>query len=240
LWRDEKEIKMGWTFFLVLLLLILVLPLVVVYGLTRRQFGQETARKNSLVVFISILVGTGLVVGLRFLPGHRGESLLTIVLLVVTLAACVGLVRYRTQVAEAGDVLVDMGCPPRFRFLAAIGFLSMIVAGGLSVYRGLTAEEPFELEWWRHLVQGLFSLVCGASLILWWSRGTTVHRTGIAGPGFFLPWERIEGYAWDENPPGVLKLRVQRRIPFLGETPIRTDPERRAEIEEVLQQFLPL
>jgi hypothetical protein len=81
---------MGWTFFLLLLLLILVLPLVMVYGVTRRQFGQETARKNSLVLFICILVGTGLVVGLRFLPGHRGEGLLTIFLLVVSLAACDG------------------------------------------------------------------------------------------------------------------------------------------------------
>ncbi len=230
---------MGLGFWLGFLLLVVALPLAVSYRVTRRQHGKETARKNLPVVLVCLVAGAGFVLGLRYLPGGWGDFLLPPFLFVLSLALCVGLIRFRIQVAGAGEELMFMGRSRGYRILAGVGFLGAMTLVGLSLYLGLSSEEAFGVVFWKAVAVSVLYLILCVCMVLWWAPGTKIYMAGVAGNGTFILWERIEGYAWVEKPPGVLKLRIRRRLPITREIPLRTDPGRRGEIEEIFHRFLP-
>ncbi len=143
------------------------------------------------------------------------EGILSIVLVVLILAAWVHFITWPLRKRRAGPVMLDLG---RSKIRLILGLFSAIFFAAifLSAFRGGGMFQFPTLSLLDKIVLGLCWL---SSVAISLDIGLTkleMRERGILHFGEFLKWERIESYEWKGKKGHTLKVRARWRLSFLG------------------------
>jgi len=142
-----------------------------------------------------------------------------------------------TSRRRAGKVLVDI-IPYPNKTVSLIGaglFILLGFTGGYSVF-----WRTSEYAW---LISSVIGLCIGTMQILTAFSRIQVCENGILAYVDLVKWKKIESFSWaDHNRETyTLKLRYRGRLPgFLRNGAIPVPVEKKAELESILEQYLPM
>lgn len=145
---------------------------------------------------------------------------------------------FAKQTAQAGEVLLELNRPQLNTAIGVVGIGGGFIAALASILEGLIEDPAETMAQFSDLSRGVFWFSIAG---YWWfvyRSKWSIRQRGIAMFGQFLPWEKIEGFRWEEGEPLTLYLRVRKRFQWGRTVPVRIPADRRKAVSEILMRNL--
>lgn len=208
--------------------------LLLVFFLTKHQFGWRVARLHTLLVAagLGVIFGGAALIVYAMPDDWRSFSELPVQLATIVLVwSTIGLRVFGRS--RAGAVLLDLGPTVNRRLFFGVAALPLLLAL-LSVFTG-SLDGNFDLA---NAVMVLMMLSIGVSLTLHGLDRFQIRERGV-WYGQCITWNNIRSFGWDTEKPGVLILQGTSRLAFASKVHLPVPPEHRPDVEQLLTRYIP-
>jgi len=224
---------MRWAFFLVFALLVSI----AVFALASYQFGRKAATRQIPVVIFCMAGAAAVAALLVSLPAEWRDGACVVWILAASLFLLAAVYYCAKRVAQAGDILVEIGRP---RGACTVSWSCLALAfliGAVSIILAFREGWPQDFSHIKSLLMGVFWFSMGIWNFYQWSARLTIRERGIVIFGCLLNWEKIRGFEWAEDDPFVLVLRVKSKVPLFRMTYVAIPAARKNAVSEILERY---
>lgn len=227
----------------VLILIFLVLIVAGSYVVASYRVGSKAAARRFSIAFTCAAAGIGVSFILsRLIPARWQDYAWSGCVLLCALAnwiALAVLLRRTRRVAQAGEILVEIGRPRGGLVIGIVGAGAFLLLGINPIVQAVTNSDADAESQMRLISRGVLYLSLAvfflvSQLSTWSVR--TIRERGVVMYGQLLTWRRITSFQWDEDRPATLVLRVKKRLPWWRTIYLQIPMEKREAVTEILER----
>ncbi len=210
------------------------------YVIVSYQFGRKIALRRLPVIFVCLALGIGLIILTRLLPRQWQDFVWSGFFIISSLFLWANIAILYRRIAQAGDILLDIGRPQGGIVFGITGIVCALFAGGSFIIKPFTSGDIETARQVENISSGLFWLSLGAHLFVIYLLRWSIRKCGILAYGQMLKWAKIEGFHWDTARPSTLVLKIKRFLPLWQSLYIKVPSDKIDTAAEILESNLPV